>query len=596
MLRVFKFKPFEYMLPFSALVKIANNCKDAELLLQLPESVVVKAYKNSFFSRFSSKSPVSLIKLLVLLDKPFAHPTPLSPELLKEIVKAKRYQEEIWPVVKENLSEMRDEEIATIINIYQLNLEVPLKFNDLESFEDLWQVLTWQNKLSISSQTEAFLLKQSHDLVYKDRINLDYICKIYLEISTNYHGLEKLWRFYNSLLKNYLKSLVPSQAIDVCKGFAKANEVFHYEKHVTDYLQSLSEELIREFTGEQLAEVAKILIICKIPIGNAIISRLTDPIPNSADYIYYCILRKLNFNFALSQISEISSNGTLELKVKLLKTLAEFPNFQNQIEVLSKELSKNLEFLSKTDIFDLILVAGTCKGTETLLQPLFQKTEALLPMCTIKDLEIIAQNIGIIVHFDISIPDSLNNSIANAMKGKIHQISSSNFYKFVHLLSYTLPSKLGHTLLTDFLQVKNLPNTSTTVKPSHSNFYTGKNGEFIVLNNQILSGMDDTGIAISLGSIKMKFQVPAEVDEIITDYTKAFLQNKYFKMNQKFRSKVGFQLSIAENFNKDLADMLFTQIEKSYLLNHREIHSYSMQAQIKNFKNLGYFHPIMGKV
>ena len=219
-----------------------------------------------------------------------------------------------------------------------------------------------------------------------------------------------------------------------------------------------------------------------------------------------------------------------------------------------------------------------------------------MPSYNINQLQSISLSLARLIDAEYSFPYSFTDSFTKALIEKKDSIDKFNISCFVHLFSYLVPTKKAHDFLDELLVSVNLPSTVSNRKPLHDFYINIEDGNYLILNHPFLTKMHQYEFCVLLSCIIYRYQVSEELDRILVDYFKVFLKSLYFKVNFKYRTKIGLALSIPENFKIELADLLFEQLQKSYDYKHREIYMYSVAAFIKNFHTIDYYHPLMDKI
>ena len=594
---VFAFTHFDYCFPPSLLVNQAIKSETVEELLEYPEAVIRKASESNQFSEFLFQESQPSLKLSRILNKDIKIPKTLPARMLKEVIKHDQYKELMRPKVLESLSRMMDEEVATVSNVYGLELDTPLRHNNLDNFEDIYHIILWKKHQTLSIDTNSWLLKQSESVLYKGKLDLDSISKAYAELCADYWDRVELWGWYHGILKDHFNSLVPSQICRVCKGYALVYKYLTKEPGIPVLLSQLTKEHLDDFTPAELIEIARYMIELHVNVPEYVKSRImSEERKKGNDFIYYALHSEFGKTVIDSAIDEIYTSGTPEDRCELLGTIVHFKKFRESAERISKKLSLELESLSNESLLGLLEIIGTEERTIDLRGPVISRIEEILPRCKIADLTHLAKAIGVFIHQGLDFTENCTNLFSEAFLRNLNQVNFRNFSYFVHVFSYILPNKIAHDTLCNLILQTQIPSYVEESKPSHGLFYAAENGKFVVLNHPILSNMMEIQLADTLACIKMRFQVPENVNNILEMYTKAVLENMYFNLNAKFRTKIAIMLARPENFNKELVDLLFTQVEKSIRFGHREIYSYTIAAYIQNFQKLDYYHPLMDQI
>ena len=393
--------------------------------------------------------------------------------------------------------------------------------------------------------------------------------------------------------------MIPSQIIQVSKGYLYVKNCFFYEFSIPALIEKIEISRFKEFNASELAEIIKYMSEMNVPVTQNLLSlMLNQKCDDNVNYIYNVLHNNLDKTIIKASAENIIKNGDIEKKVKLLQAILQFNWNDIDIQLLCNNIQSNINEINIDTLLELIkLIDNEPESiTFSLYNPSMLFLQNSLSLCAIKELAEIANLIGLLVHKDFAIPNEFSKAFTEVFMKNMKNLNKSNLSAFVHLFSYSLPSKIGHDLLMKYILSTNSPSIQQDKRPNHDNFYKITKNKYLILNHKIFSEMDKVNLSIILNCIKMRFQLPEEVDEIIVNYTKAVLQNSYFKLNTKFRSKIAISIAKPENFRYDLAELLFQQLEESFKRNHREIYTYSVIAYIKNFQNMGYSHPLMDKI
>ena len=135
--KVFRFKPHDFMMPFNKMLKKITTQDNIDDILIYPEPVIQKAFSQGFNPNIQDKAQLSYIKYSNIINSPYEIPDNISTPILKEIIKTKEYQYIMKPVIDSKLLEMNDEERATASNIYNMTINLPIKYSNINSFEDM---------------------------------------------------------------------------------------------------------------------------------------------------------------------------------------------------------------------------------------------------------------------------------------------------------------------------------------------------------------------------------------------------------------------------------------------------------------------------
>jgi hypothetical protein len=589
---IIKFKPHDYLTPCTVMLKQIKLVKDPEDFFSYPEFIRKNAHiENTSLNRPSSASNLGRPQLL-----PNQSPGAISLQDYQEIIKNKEYASNIKSEAYKMLSNHTDEAVAALSYVYKDYLHRTLQYNPITTFEGLWYILLWLRPRNLSQKTVNWLLDQSKKLICDNKLDLDYICKIYCEVCKDNVKFKEIWNFYNVLVCTYFNSMIPSQICIVSKGYLCLPTDFIQIPNIASLLNNFSHSALDEFTSEQIADVSCSMIKMKIDLKEYLVRRLkAEKIENDINYIYCVLSLSLDKQTIAESIKYISNHGSLEDKCSLLVNLYEFNDFKDVLFELSSMIAENANQLSVNEITKVVNYALDDADTQ-LKYALVQRIVDIIPTLSISDLATVGNLIGLYIHQEIDLPEEICDVFVQTLSKHLEDVSYGNLSEFVHLVSYLMPNKLGHEMLSDLIVSKNVPSTFQDKKPQNQYFYTLDNGKHVILNNSILSSMDLVSLAITLCCFKIKLQVFGQADEILCEYLKAVLQNDYYKLNHKHRTKIAVVISRPENFRKDLADSLFDNIAKSFKYKSREIYSYSTAYNIKNFSNLGYYHPIMDKI
>lgn len=591
------FKTHDYLKPFSKQLLDIQTAGTIYIAAEYPESVIKQSNLPNLDFNPCDYSPESL-KLARFLNKEIILPESLQNSLLKDLIKHPSYTNLLKPVIENNLPSLNDEEIATYCNIYNETHDIPLKHSSVSSFEDLFHIIKWKSSVKLPKESLEWIQEQTYNLIYKDKIDLDYIAKIYHEICKNILYFDDLWSTYNELIHKYFFALVPEQMIEALKGFNCVKNKYFKTLSWMSYVETLNENILIEFSSLQLANLAKQIIDIGINLNPNIKRRLmNEKVIGSADYIYCSLHLNLNVQNIATMCEVVIEKGSFEENVKLLKVL----NKKNKHNQVKEKLIKNLcGCLETTDFSDVLEFLKNAADTEYCSE-VYEKSLKIienkyLDKMNINELEALSYILGLFVHQELSIPLSFTKAFETILKTKTQSLNSFNYTSFIHLFSYLFPYKSVHDILVNFLIVTNLPNYVSNTKPNHDYYEIIGEGEYLVLNHPILSSMQAINLAIVVTCLKMKFQLPDKANNIVRSYIKVLIKNCFFKLNGKHRSKIGIMLAMPENFDKEIVDLYFEQIQKTFLRKFRLIYTYSIVMAIRNFKKIDYVHPIMDSI
>ncbi|OMJ93952.1 hypothetical protein SteCoe_3012 [Stentor coeruleus] len=591
------YKAHDYLKPYSKQLLDIQTVKTAYTAAEYSESVIKQSnLPNLDFDpcNYSRES----IKIARLLNKDIILPEKLQNSILKDLIKHPSYTDILEPIIKGNLPNLNDEELATYCSIYNETHDIPLKHSPISSFEDLYYIIKWKSSTKLPKESLIWMQEQTYKLIYEDKIDLDYITKIYNEICKNIINFDDLWSIYNDIIYKYFFALIPEQIIESLKGFSSVKNKYFKNLSWMTYVETLDENILTEFSSLQLANLAKQIIDIGINLHPFIRRRLmNEKVIGSSDYIHCSLHLNLNVQSIGSMCEAIIENGSFEEKINIIKALNQY-NKHNQVkEKVIKKLCEQLETTSFTDILELLKnVACTEQCSEVYEKCINQIEKKYIGNINIKELEPMSYVLGLYVHQELSIPLSFTKAFETILKVNIQSLNPYVYINFIHLFSYLFPYKSIHDILVDFLIVTDLPSYISDTKPDHEYYEIIGQGKYLVLNHPILSSMQTINLAIAVVCLKMKFQLPDKANNIIRNYIKVLIKNSFFKLNLKHRTKLGIMLAMPENFDKEIADLYFEQIKKTFLRKFRLIYTYSIVMAIINFKKIDYVHPIMDSI
>ena len=471
-------------------------------------------------------------------------------------------------------------------------------YKDLEinSFEDIFYALVWKKEEWKCDEFTKWAAEQTNKVILNEKIDLEFISRIYEFLCHNGNTKEPLWICYNDIVTNNIFAFSPEELVRILKSYKKITIFFNLPSLWINQIPSIQECQLKDFKIEELSVLVYICDFFSIKFPFFAMKRLkSENIELNDAYNIYVMKTHKKFLIDKNIMKDLLANMNLDMKCELA-CMQKMMKFSPEVfEVLLDSIVRDqgtLDISYALDLCDIILHSNSNYDYGLKLANKYQGKVASLDMDEYaKLLEILC----ILKNTDQVVSEKFMLELETNFYRFTRSLSHKNIYTFVHFFSYSMPMKSVHEFCCNLIISSEQPDSVSPSRPEHDCYKRTQNG-YLVYNNSLLIKMHIINLIDLITCLPFKYQITTELWKILKKYLN-LIYGKYFYMTtEKHRMKIILMLSRPENFHRDIIESFLNKLDNDESSRDQIHNNYIFFQAIKNLKNIGYSHPLFFKL
>lgn len=471
-------------------------------------------------------------------------------------------------------------------------------YEDLEirSLEDIFYTLVWKKEEWKSEEFTKWAVEQTYKVILNEKIDLDFVSRIYEFLCHNGNSKEPLWICYNDIVTNHFFSFSPEELVRIMKSYKKITIFYNLPNLWINQIPKIQECQLKDFKIEEISVLVYICDFFSIKFPFFAMKRLkSENIELNNAYNIYVMKTHKKFLIDENIMKDLLENMSLDMKCELA-CMQKIIKFSPGIfEVLLDSIDRdqgNLKISYALDLCDIILHLNSNYEYASKLANKFQGKVGDLDM---DDYAKLLEILCILKNTDQAVSEKFMLELETNFYRFTQNLNHKNIYTFVHFFSYSMPMKSVHNFFCSLIINSEQPDSYSQSRPEHDCYKRSQSG-YLVYNNSLLTHMHIINLIDLITCLPFKYQITTELWRILKKYLN-LIYGKYFYMtSEKHRMKIILMLSKPENFHRDIIESFLDKFDNDESLRDQIHNNYIFFQAIKNLKNIGYSHPLFFKL
>lgn len=591
MKRLFKFFHHDYYLPLSTQVAHIQSLTKAEEILKYSPAAIRKANPNVDQHNLTHAN----IKLSLILNSPLNFPQDFNPLCIKELANHPDFYQDFKHYALSRPANLTDGQKALLSNRFNLDWTDKIQFSELDSFEELWNVLKWKSGESFSEEENKWLAEQTYKMIDSEKLDLHYLSLIYEVLCEKLEIFNSLWEVYDNMVSSYFYAFAPDDILRILKGYIFKNHKLMYEWSWINNLSQLNLTYFDSFTSLQLCEFVQLVEQMNKKLRFEVINKAKEESKEMSPENLYISIKYRYMKLSKLQLENILLGLTPACKIDLIATFLALKIEDSLLYILINSVASDISEIPASEILKICWLFLSAKRLPNESLNFLFSLESRIPTLTFTEILSIIDYISK-VKVSVSVPPAYLENLKNKVLESFSKINNTNINIIAKFFGSIYPDQLIHDKLCQLLIDNDGSDYKSKKRPSHQFFELNSSNEYLILNNTLLNNTDFIRVLIIITSLNSTYPAPVELKRIQKKYLKILISKCYFKLDLKFRASIAEMLAKPESFDKELFLIFVEKVKLNLIYNNKPKAFMPFLQAIKELKARGHSDKVLSQL
>ena len=591
MKKLFKLVHHDFYLPLSAQATQIHLLTNAEEILKYSPEAIRKA---SPILDQHDLSPAN-IKLSLMLNSSLVFPKDFNPLTIKELSNHPDFYEAFKQYALSRPENLTDGQKAVLINKFNLDWTDKLQFSELDSFEEIWNVLYWKSVENFSDQENKWIIEQTFKLIDSDKIDLHYLSLVYDVLCGKLEVFNYLWETYDRLVSSYFYAFAPDDILRILNGYLNKNHKSVSEWNWIYNLSQLNLSYFEDFSSSQLCKFVQLAEQMNMKLRIEVINKAKEESKvMNHENLYIWVKYKYN-KLTKPHLENLLARLTPASKIDLISTFLALKIEDSLFLILINSLASHISEISASELLKLCWLFFSAKKFKSESLNLLLSLESRIQTLPFIDIVSIMNYISKLKE-PVTLPPAYLENLKNKVLGSFNKINNTNFNIIAKFFSSLYPDQLIHDKLCQLLIENDSPDYKSSKRPNHQFFVVSSPKEYLILNNTLLNNIDFIRVLVVITSLNSTYPVPIELKKVQKKYLKVLISKCYFKLDLKFRASIAEMLAKPNLFDRELFLMFVENVKLNLIYSNKPKTFMPFLQAIKELKARGHSDKVLSQL